>query len=134
LSIEGSLMTERPRLEQRLRELYEVRMNGSLERLCSLFAPEVQFRSAGTSDGKPIAIGAQGMDAVRPWLSMLVKTFRLSDHEVLSLLVDGDRAAVHWSARVHSRITGTQASTEFVDLVTFRDSQILSYAEFFVPH
>ena len=126
-------MTDRPSLEQCLRELYEVRVHGSLETLCSLFAPEVRFRIAGTSDGKPIAIGAQGMDAVRPWLAMLVKTFRLSDQEVLSLLVDGERAAVHWSARVHSRITGAQANTEFVDLVTFRDSQIVSYAEFFVP-
>jgi ketosteroid isomerase-like protein len=126
-------MIDRPALEQCLRKLYEVRMHGSLETLCSLFASEVHFRIAGTSDGKPIAIGARGMDAVRPWLAMLVKTFRLSDQEVLSLLVDGDRAAVHWSARVHSRITGAQANTEFVDLVTFRDALIVSYAEFFVP-
>ncbi|HEY4341143.1 MAG TPA: nuclear transport factor 2 family protein [Steroidobacteraceae bacterium] len=127
-------MTERSRLEQRLHELYAARMNGPLDRLCGLFALDVHFRIAGTSDGKPIAIAAEGMDAVRPWLAMLVKTFRLSDHEVLSLLVDGDHAAVHWSARVHSRITGTQAKTEFVDMVTFKDLQILSYTEFFVPH
>jgi ketosteroid isomerase-like protein len=127
-------MTDRSTLEQRLRELYEARMNGPLDRLCSLFAPAVHFRIAGTSDGKPIAIAAEGMDAVRPWLSMLVKTFRLSDQQELSLLVDADHAAVHWSARVHSRITGTQAKTEFVDLVTFRDLQIVSYVEFFVPH
>jgi ketosteroid isomerase-like protein len=127
-------MTDRPRLEQCLRELYEVRMNGTVAQLCGLFASDVHFRIAGTSDGKPIAIGAQGMDAVRPWLSMLVKTFRLHDHEVRSLLVDGERAAVHWSARVHSRITGSQAKTEFVDLVEFRETQIVSYVEFFVPH
>jgi ketosteroid isomerase-like protein len=64
---------------------------------------------------------------------MLVKTFRLADHQVLSLLVDGDRAAVHWSASVHSRITGTRVKTEFVDLVEFEGAQIVSYAEFFVP-
>jgi ketosteroid isomerase-like protein len=127
-------MTDRSALEQRLRELYEARMNGPLDTLCSLFAPAVHFRIAGTSDGKPIAIAAEGLAAVRPWLAMLVKTFRLSDHQVLSLLVDADHAAVHWSARVHSRITGTQAKTEFVDLVTFRDMQIISYVEFFVPH
>jgi ketosteroid isomerase-like protein len=127
-------MTDRAGLEQRLRQLYQVRINGSLDELCSLFASDVDFRIAGTSDGKPIAIGARGMDAVRPWLSMLVKTFRLADHEVLSLMVDGERAAVHWSARVHSRITGTQAKTEFIDLVTFRDARIAAYAEFFVPH
>ncbi len=126
-------MTDRPVLEQRLRELYDARMNGPLERLCSLFAPEVRFRIAGTSDGKPIAIAAQGLEAVRPWLAMLVKTFRLSDHQVLALMVDGTRAAVHWSASVHSRITGTQVRTEFVDLIELQDLQIISYVEFFVP-
>jgi len=126
-------MIDRPRLEQRLRELYEARMNGPLDRLCGLFGSGVHFRIAGTSDGKPIAIAAQGLDAVRPWLSMLVKTFRLSNHQVLSLLVDGNRAAVHWSASVHSRITGTQVNTEFVDLIELQDLQIVSYVEFFVP-
>jgi ketosteroid isomerase-like protein len=62
-----------------------------------------------------------------------VKTFRLSNHQVLSLMVDGNRAAVHWSASVHSRITGIQVKTEFVDLIELRDLQIISYVEFFVP-
>jgi ketosteroid isomerase-like protein len=126
-------MTDRPGLEQRLRELYDARINGPADRLCSLFAPEVHFRIAGTSDAKPIAIAAQGMEAVRPWLAMLVKTFRLSDHRVLALVLDGNRAAVHWSASVHSRITGTQVKTEFVDLIELQDLQIISYVEFFVP-
>ena len=43
------------------------------------------------------------------------------------------RAAVHWSASVHSRITGTQVNTEFVDLIELQDLQIVSYVEFFVP-
>jgi ketosteroid isomerase-like protein len=126
-------MTDRPTLERRLRELYEARMNGPLDRLCAVFAPQVHFRIAGTSEGKPIAIAAQGMEAVRPWLAMLVKTFKLADYQELSLLLDGDRAAVHWSASVHSRITGSRVKTEFVDLVKFEGSQIVSYTEFFVP-
>ncbi len=126
-------MTDRPGLQQRLLELYDARINGPLDRLCSMFAPEVRFRIAGTSSGKPIAIAAQGMEAFRPWLAMLVKTFKLSDHQVLSLLVDGERAAVHWTASVHSRITGIRVQTEFVDLIELRQLQIVSYAEFFVP-
>jgi ketosteroid isomerase-like protein len=126
-------MTDRPVLEQRLRELYDARMNGPLERLCGVFAPAVRFRIAGASDGKPIAIAAQGLEAVRPWLAMLVKTFRLSQRQVLSLTLDGNRAAVHWSASVDSRITGTQVKTEFVDLIEWQDQQIVSYVEFFVP-
>ena len=127
-------MTDRLKAEQLLRELYEARLHGPAERLYGLFAPEVHFRIAGTSDGKPIAINADGIDAVRPWLAMLVKTFRLSEQQIEAMLVDQDCAAVHWSASIHSRITGGQVKTELVDLVQFRNGQIVSYVEIFVPH
>jgi ketosteroid isomerase-like protein len=126
-------MTDRASLELILRQLYADRIGGALDPLCGHFAPEVHFRIAGTSDGKPIAIAANGIAAVRPWLSMLVKTFRIFDHQVLSMLIDGERAAVHWSANIHSRITGAQVKTEVIDLVEFRNLQIASYTEFFVP-
>lgn len=127
-------MTDRLKFERLLRELYEARMHGPVDRLCKVFSPDIHFRIAGTSDGKPISINADGIEAVRPWLAMLVKTFRLSEHHIESMLVDQDRAAVHWSASIHSRITGAQVKTELVDLVQFRNLQIISYVEFFVPH
>lgn len=126
-------MTDRLQVEQLLRELHAARLDGDLERLCRLFAPDARLRIAGTSDGKPIAIAASGITQIRPWLSMLVKTFRLSQYQLLSLTVDGARAAGHWRVEVHSKITGTMASTELVDLLEIRDGQIASYIEFFVP-
>jgi ketosteroid isomerase-like protein len=126
-------MTDRSQVEQLLRELHTARLEADLERLCRLFAPDARLRIAGTSDGKPIAISASGIAQIRSWLSMLVKTFRLSQYQLLSLTVDGARAAGHWRVDVHSKITGTVASTELVDLVEVRDGQIASYIEFFVP-
>ena len=99
-------------------------MDGPLDRLCSLFAPDLRFRIAGTSAGKPIAIAAQGMEAVRPWLAMLVKTFSALGPSGAG--ADGGRQArwpFDWSASVHSRITGTQVRTEFVaDLIELAGS------------
>jgi ketosteroid isomerase-like protein len=126
-------MTDRSQVEQLLRELHTARLQADLERLCRLFAPDARLRIAGTSDGKPIAISASGIAQIRSWLSMLVKTFRLSQYQLLSLSVDGARAAGHWRVDVHSKITGTVASTELVDLIEVRDEQIASYIEFFVP-
>ena len=126
-------MTDRGQVEHLLRELHTARLEADLERLCRLFAPDARLRIAGTSDGKPIAISASGIAQIRSWLSMLVKTFRLSQYQLLSLTVDGARAAGHWRVDVHSKITGTVASTELVDLVEVRDGQIASYIEFFVP-
>ena len=126
-------MMDRAEFEQLLRRLYLARVNGDVAGLCRLFAGDAQFRIAGSSDGKPIAIAARGMNEVRAWLTVMVKTFRLSDQRVLSMLLDGEHAAVHWQAKIHSRVTGAVVSTELVDLIKVRDTYITSYSEFFVP-
>jgi ketosteroid isomerase-like protein len=126
-------MTERRDVELLLRELHAARVAGQLDRLCALFAPAAHFRIAGTSDGKPVAIDVTGSGEIRPWLSMLVKTFRLSGYQLLSSVIDGQRAAMHWRVDIHSRITGSRVATELVDLVETQDQLITSYIEFFIP-
>lgn len=126
-------MTDRRKVEELLRELHAARLEGSLERLCNLFAPDARLRIAGSSDGKPIAIAASGNREIRSWLSILVKTFRLTGYELHSLTIDGSRAAAHWRVDIHSKVTGARVPTELVDLFEVRGGQIASYVEFFMP-
>ena len=126
-------MTDRREFEQLLHELYAARLNGMLDKLCGLFVQDASFKIVGASDGRPIAICASGIDAIRPWLAMMVKTFRLTNQKILTTVIEADRAAVHWSADIHSRITGARVATELVDLVEVRDSRIAAYTELFVP-
>ena len=126
-------MTERRQVEELVRRLHAARLEGNLESLCALFAPEARMRIQGTSDGKPIAVGASGAGQIRPWLSILVKTFRLGEYQLLSLTIEGERAAAHWRVDIHSKITGALVPTELVDLIEVRDGHIVSYVEFFVP-
>ena len=119
--------------ERLLGALYAARAAGTLEPLCELFAPDAFFRISGSSDGKPIALSARGSAQVRSWLAVLVKTFRISRHEILSTVIDGPRAAVHWRASIDSRITGASIATELIDLVEMREGLIGSYVELFVP-
>jgi ketosteroid isomerase-like protein len=123
----------RASFERLLGELYAARASGALEPLCKLFAPDAVFRISGSSDGKPIALSARGSEQVRSWLAVLVKTFRLSRHEILSTVIDGSSAAVHWRASIDSRITGASVATELIDLVEMREGLIASYVELFVP-
>ena len=127
-------MTERLQVEELLRDLHAARVAADLERLCELFAREAHLRIAGTSDGKPIAIAASGMAQIRPWLSMLVKSFRMRDYRLLSVAIDGSRAAAHWRVDIDSKITGVSVPTELVDLVETDDGKITSLIEFFVPY
>jgi ketosteroid isomerase-like protein len=126
-------MTDRAQVEQLVRELHAARLEGDLERLCGLYSTEARLRIAGSTDGKAIAIAAIGLGEIRPWLSVLVKTFRLNHYTLLSLAVDPPRASAHWRVDIHSKITGAVVPTELVDLVDVRGGRIASHTEFFVP-
>jgi len=126
-------MTDRAQVEQLVRELHAARLEGNLERLCGLYSEEARLRIAGTSDGKPMAVAATGIAEIRPWLSMLVKTFRFSEYTLLSLTVEGPRAAAHWRVDILSTTTGVVVPTELVDLIDVRGGRISSHTEFFVP-
>ncbi len=124
---------DREEIDRLIRELHSARVRGDLTAICRVFADDGHFQIAGASDGKPIAITAHGLRDFRPWLAMMVKAFRLNDYELLSLVIDGPRAAAHWRVRIHSKITGSAVPTELVDLVEVRAGRIATYTEFFVP-
>jgi ketosteroid isomerase-like protein len=126
-------MTDRSQVEQLVKELHAARLEGDLERLCRVFSPEARLRIAGSSDGKPIAIDASRLIRIRPWLAILLKTFRLSRYQLLSLTIEGPNAAARWRVDIESKITGISVPTELVDLIEVRDGQITSQIEFFVP-
>ncbi|MGA7539307.1 MAG: nuclear transport factor 2 family protein [Steroidobacteraceae bacterium] len=124
---------DRASMEELLRALYAARAAGELDRLCALFATDAQLKISGSSDGKPIAIAARGAEEIRSWLGVLVKAFRLSRYEILSMVIEGPRAAVQWRASIHSRITGASVATELVDIFEVKEGRIASYVELFVP-
>src|SRR4051812_47230395 len=112
---------DRPAMEQLLRELYEARVRGDLQGLMRIFTEDARLEIAGATYTTPVTIRATGSADLRSWLALLVKTFTVTEHAVLSLVVDGTRAAVHWQAKVRSRITGASVLTEFIDVIVVRD-------------
>jgi ketosteroid isomerase-like protein len=126
-------MAERALAERIIHDLHAARAAGDLAAMCRLFGDQGNFRIAGASADKPIAISAHDLASFRPWLAMLVKAFRINQYELLSLVVEWPRAAAHWRADIYSKITGVTVPTELVDLVEIKDSRIVAYNEFFVP-
>jgi ketosteroid isomerase-like protein len=126
-------MTDREQIDGLLRGLYAARLRGDLDAMCKAFADDAVFQIAGAGQVSAVSNRAVGVAEFRPLLAVMIKTFRLRDHVILDMLIDGTKAAVHWRAGVHSRITGTMALTEFVTLAEIRDARIASYLEFFAP-
>jgi ketosteroid isomerase-like protein len=126
-------MTSRSAIDSLLRELYAARVRGDLQGVCALFSADARFEIAAASQGNPIAVNSHGAGEFRPLLTLLMRTFRITDQVILSMLIDGSKAAVHWQAKVYSRITGAIVPTEFMDMVEVQSGSIVSYIEFFVP-
>jgi len=127
-------MTERVEIERLLLELYAARVRGDLTAVCATFTNDASFKVAGASNNaSPLAMKAVGIGEFRPLLAIMIKSFKLSEQTILAMLIDGARAAVHWRAKIYSRITGTTVLTELVDVVEIKDGRIASYTEFFVP-
>jgi ketosteroid isomerase-like protein len=124
-------MSPRAEFDALLRRLYAARAAGKLEELCALFAPHASFEISGASRAKPVAIRASGVTQYKPWLTLLLKTFRLHDLTLVSIIIDGDSAAVHWRADILSKITGAVVPTELIDLIKLDDGRIVSYFEMF---
>lgn len=126
-------MTDRVAIDGLLRGLYAARLRGDLDAVCRSFSDDAVFQIAGAGQVSPVSNRAIGVDEFRPLLAVMIKTFKLRDQAILSILIDDMKAAVHWRANVYSRITGTLALTEFVAIVEVRNARIISYIEFFAP-
>jgi ketosteroid isomerase-like protein len=126
-------MTDREDTERLLRDLYAARVSGDVAAVYEKFSRNARLQIAGASHSTPVAVKAVGADEYRPLLAIMIKTFKLSDEQILSLVIDGTRAAVHWRAKIFSRLTGTTVVTELVDMIEMRDGRIGSYVEFFTP-
>lgn len=126
-------MGERAAIETLLEALYAARVRGDLDALCACFGQSAVLSISGASDNTPIAVTASGSGQYRRLLAMMIKSFKLSEYTSLSVLVDGNRAAVNWRVRIHSRITGSAVLTELIDLIEIHDGRISRYTEFFVP-
>jgi ketosteroid isomerase-like protein len=124
-------MTDRLEIDRLMRELYAARERGDFEAVCQFFAEAAKFQIASARQVSALAVTTSGADEFRPLLALLIKTFKLSDMRIMSIVIDGAKAAVHWRANIHSKITGATVPTELVDLVEIRNGRIVSYIEFF---
>jgi ketosteroid isomerase-like protein len=122
-------MTSRDDIERTLRDAYAARQRGDLDALGRIFAPHARFQMAG-SNASPIAVRVDGADAYRPLLAGMIKTFEVLDHQIVSMLVDGSKAAVQWRAKMRSTVTGETVETDLCDVIEMEDSRIRSFFEF----
>jgi ketosteroid isomerase-like protein len=121
-------------LAQRIIEtLHAARVAGDLAGMLSVFSADGNYEILGASADKSIAIRAQTLAEFRPWLAMMVKVFRLTNYQLLSLTSESPRIVAHWRADIYSKVTGVTVLTELVDVVELGERGVVKYTEFFAP-
>src|SRR5258708_5566842 len=122
-------MTSRDDIELTLRATYAARQRGDLDAIAGIFAPHARFQMAG-SNASPVATLVEGAEQYRPLLAGMIKTFEILDHKIVTMLIEGSKAAVQWHARMRSSVTGETVETDLFDLIEIEDGRIKSFFEF----
>jgi len=94
------------------------------------FADDVVFEFNGRGTGLPsMSAEVQGKEALRPILKEFIDNFRFSDWQEVSLVVEGDKAALHWRANVTFTRNGRSARFDVFDFITLRDGKFVDFRQ-----
>lgn len=126
-------MERRFDIQNLLQRLYSGRLSGDVGGTGALFCANAGFRILGASQRGPVSILADGALEIADTLALLFRISKLRAYEQISMIIDGDNAAVHWRATVHSRVIASPVSTEFVDIIRVSNRCISSFTELFAP-
>jgi ketosteroid isomerase-like protein len=123
-------MTTRADIETLLRDVYAARVRGDLDAICRAFTPDARFEMASSHLAGPAPVRAVGVAQFRPAIEGLIKTFEFKDHAIVTMVIDGEQAAVRWRSTMRSTVTGETVTTEVVDIIHFANGRIAAITEF----
>jgi len=123
-------MSERDSIEQLIKTAYDARVRGDVDGVVQHFADGATFALAGCPVSSPVPMSVCGAEPLRNAMAGLVHAFSFSDVEPVTTVIEGDRAVVHWKARVRATATGQEAETEFVDILRVENGKIVSFKQF----
>jgi ketosteroid isomerase-like protein len=121
---------DRTILKAQIDRIYAVRKSNDALEAGALFTDDAVFELSGSVGPGRIAVRAERNQDVAALMKTLVETWEWLDHEILDLLIDGNRAAVRYRTKQRFIPTGDVVETDLYDLVTFRDGKISHMVEF----
>ena len=121
-------MGNREAVLELIRRAYAARGEGDLEGLLSTFHPEGAFTLIGDARTLEITGTVQGHQSLKEAFAGFIATFKFVDRQILSEIVEADRAVVH--SRLTVQYNDKTRTTECLDLFKFQDGKIIELIEF----
>jgi ketosteroid isomerase-like protein len=123
-------MSDRASVEKIIRDAYAARAAKDIDAILRMFKPDAVFHMAGSPATFPGATRVEGQDQLRASIGSLIQAFDFLDWTMLTSVIEGDKAAVHWRLKVKHNPTGEIFVTELFDLWTIDDGRVVSLVQF----
>ena len=123
-------MGNREAIVEVIRRAYEARGRGDLDALMATFHPNAVFTLIGDKKALEVTGSFHGHDSVREALREFIAIFDFVDRQILSEVIEGDRAAVHSCLVVRFGPTKETWTADCLDLLTIKDGKIMELIEF----
>ncbi len=119
-------MASADELKAQVHKMYKARVAGDIDALIAEFADDITFEFNGRGADFPGMSGEVcGKSEVAKAMRGMIDSFRFQNWREKSLIVEGDRAALHWRARVTFLPTGESEDFDVMDMFTFRDGKVI---------
>jgi ketosteroid isomerase-like protein len=123
-------MTDRKTIEAVIERCYAARREGDIETLMSAFDPDAVFELAGSKELLAVAGVTRGHRDIRTAMTAFIAAFDFTHRDIVGILADGERAAVHSRLTVKFVPGDRTFTSDLVDLFRFKDGKIVELLEF----
>jgi ketosteroid isomerase-like protein len=123
-------MTSRDAMMETIMRAYKARDEGNIDDLMAAFHPKAVFELKGDKGVLEVAGAAEGHSNVRAALSQFIESFQFNKRDILDVIVEGDRAAVHSRLEVSFIPQNKSFTSDVLDTFRFEDGKIIKLVEF----
>jgi len=120
----------RDQIETKIRELYAKRLRNDAALITEYFAPGIRFALSGDPAASRIAGGVDCHKDLCTMMETLVATWRWRNVDFHAIIIDGNRAAVHYRLKVTHAPGGQTFETDIADVMTFSGDKIVEFIQF----
>lgn len=124
------MSTDRATVEKWIHDLYRARLTNDVALTLKTFSPTATFALAGDAGASKLAMRVTNRVQLETTLETMVKTWTWLDQTIITMVIDGNRAAVHHRTKMRFEPTGDVIVTELLDLFSLMDGQIVELTEF----
>ena len=123
-------MTSRVQIEETIRLLYIARVKGDLDGTLRDIADDAVSGLHARGTGAPqLSAPIAGKASIKAAIGALIADWQFRDWKQIDLLVDGEKAMLHWRANVTNTKSNKSEVFDVFDVIKFRDGKIVDYQQ-----